>query len=448
MPSKDKYVAVTVLPFLLSPDLPKKNKIVYTSMCCDFFHYGHLRIIQQSAKYGKLIVGLMTDKSVASYKRVPMLSYEKRKEVVENIKGVWKVVPQDTLDYTENLKKYKPDIVTNGDDWKEGPQKETREQVIKVLKEWGGRLVEFSYTKGISSTKIIGQIHTGGITTDERLCKLRRMIMCKPLVRVLEAHNGLSALIVENIKSNGKEFDAIWESSLTDSASKGKPDIELVDFTSRIQRINEILEVTTKPIIVDGDTGGTPEHFSYMVKTLERLGVSAVIIEDKKFPKINSLKEGAVHIQEDTDIFCNKLKIGKKSQLTHDFMIIARIESLIMGKPVVHALRRAVCYIDAGVDAIMIHSKDKTPEKILEFCKEYKKLKNKVPLVVVPTSYNEITEKELMDAGVSMVIYANHPLRSAYQAMVDTARTILIHERAKEVEPFCVPVKELLELIK
>jgi phosphoenolpyruvate mutase len=448
MPSKDKYVAVTVLPFLLSPDLPKEKKIVYTSMCADYFHAGHMNIIKQSAKYGKLIVGVMTDKSVASYKRIPMLPYEKRKEVVENIKGVWKVVPQDSLDYTDNLRKYKPDIVTNGDDWREGPQKETRQKVIDVLKEWGGKLVEFPYTTGISSTKIISEIKKEGITTDERLCKLRRLINCKPIIRVLEAHNGLSALVVENTKANGKEFDAIWESSLTDSASKGKPDIELVDFTSRLQRINEILEVTTKPIIVDGDTGGTQEQFSYMVKTLERLGVSAVIIEDKKFPKINSLKEGAKHIQEDEEIFCSKIRTGKKVQLTQDFMVIARIESLIMGKPVIHALRRAVCYISAGADAIMIHSKDKEPTKILEFCKEYMKLKKKVPLVVVPTTYNTITEKELIDAGISMVIYANHPLRSSYQAMIDTAKTILIHERAKEAEPFCFPVKDLLELIK
>lgn len=429
----------------------KKERIVYTSMCCDYFHYGHLRIIQQSAKFGKLIVGLMTDKSISEYKRVPMLSYEKRKEVVEHIKDVWKVVPQNTLDYTENLRKYKPDLVTNGDDWREGPQKETRQKVIEVLKEWGGQIVEFPYTKGISSTKIINQLNKEGITTDERLCKLKRLINCKSIVRVLEAHNGLSGLVVEKTKANGKEFDAIWESSLTDSASKGKPDIELVDFTSRTQRINEILEVTTKPIIVDGDTGGMPEHFCYMVKTLERLGVSAVIIEDKKFPKKNSLLEGAKHEQEDMEIFCEKLKAGKKAQLTEEFMIIARIESLIIpqhGSDIFDAILRATYYIDAGADGIMIHSKDKKPDKILEFCKEYKKLKKKVPLVVVPTTYNTITEKELQEAGVNVIIYANHLLRSSYQAMVDVAKTILIHERAMEAETICYPVKDLLEMIR
>jgi len=428
--------------------MKRQEDIVYTSMCCDYVHVGHIRIINQSLKYGKLIVGLMTDDAICSYKRVPMLSYEKRKEVVESIKGVWKVIPQNTLSYKENLLLLRPKTVTNGSDWREGPLKETRQEVIEILNQWNGKLIEFPYTKGISSTKIINELKKEGTTTDERLCKLRRLINCKPIIRVLEAHNGLSGLVVERTKVSDKEFDAIWESSLTDSASKGKPDIELVDFTSRTQRINEILEVTTKPMIVDGDTGGTPEHFSYMVKTLERLGVSAVIIEDKKFPKKNSLLEGVNHEQENAYIFCDKIKAGKKAQLTEEFMIIARIESLILDKTVQDAIVRAILYINAGADGIMIHSKDKTPDKILEFCKEYKKLENKVPLVVVPTTYNTITEKELQEAGVSIVIYANHMLRANYQSMIDVAKTILIHGRGKESETICYPVKDLLEVIK
>jgi phosphoenolpyruvate phosphomutase len=376
-----------------------------------------------------------------------MLPYEKRKEVVENIKGVWKLVPQHTLDYTENLRMYKPDIVTNGDDWKEGPQKETRQNVIDVLKEWNGKLIEFPYTKAISSTKIINSMKSEGITTDERLCSLRRMINCKPIVRVLEAHSGISALVAQNTKVGNKEFDAIWESSLTDSSSKGKPDIELVDFTSRVQRINEILEVTTKSMIVDGDTGGMPEHFAYMVKTLERLGVSAVIIEDKKFPKINSLKEGAKHEQESVKLFCKKIEAGKKAQVTEDFMVIARVESLIMGKGIDQAIKRARCYINFGADAIMIHSKDKNPDTILEFCNVYNQMPGKVPLVVVPTAYNIVYEKELIEAGVSVVIYANQLLRCSFKAMRNVAEIILKNERSKETDEFCYPVKDLLELI-
>lgn len=425
----------------------KQDKIVYTSMCADFFHAGHINIIKESRKYGKLIVGLMTDEAIASYKRVPMLPYEKRKDVVENISGVWKVVPQHSLDYTENLRKYKPDVVTNGDDWRTGIQRETRQKVIDVISEWGGKLIEIPYTKGISSTLIIEDFRKNGTTPELRMCMLRRLINCRPIVRVMEAHSGLSALVVEKIKADGKEFDAIWESSLTDSTSKGKPDIELVDFTSRTERINEILEVTTKPVIVDGDTGGLTEHFTYMVRTLERLGVSAVIIEDKKFPKRNSLLEKATHIQEDVDKFCEKIKAGKKARITEDFMIFARIESLIAGKSVDDALERAKAYIQVGADGIMIHSKDKTPEKILEFCAEYKKLKHKVPLIAVPTTYNSITERELKEAGVSVVIYANHLLRASYRAMVEAAKTILTNERALETEKLCYPVKDLLELI-
>lgn len=416
-------------------------------MCADFFHAGHLNIIEQSRKLGKLVVGVLTDEAIASYKRVPVVPFEKRVKVVENIKGVAKVVPQYTLDYTENLRKLKPDIVTNGDDWRTGVQRETRRKVIEVLKEWGGKLVEIPYTPGVSSTLLIEDFRKNGVTPEQRMNMLRRLINCKPLVRVIEAHNGLSALIAENIKVDGKEFDALWESSLTDSASKSKPDIELVDFTSRTKTINEILEVTTKPIIVDGDTGGLTEHFVFMVKTLERLGVSAVIIEDKVFPKRNSLLQSAVHIQEKVDKFCDKIKAGKKAIITDDFMIFARIESLIAGKSVDDALKRANKYIQAGADGIMIHSKDKSPDKILEFCSEYKKLKHKVPLIVVPTTYNTVTEKELIDAGVSIVIYANHLLRSSCKAMLETAKTILKNERAYEAESTCCPVNQIFDMI-
>lgn len=424
-----------------------KEKIVYTVLCADFFHAGHMNIIEQSRKLGKLTVGILTDEAIAAYKRIPVVPFEKRVNVVENIKGVEKVIPQYTLDYTENLRKLKPDIVTNGDDWKTGVQRETRQKVIKVLKEWNGKLVEIPYTKGISSTLLIEDFQKNGVTPEQRMCMLRRFINCKNIVRVIEAHNGLSALIAENAKVDGKEFDALWESSLTDSSSKGKPDIELVDFTSRTKTINEILEVTTKPIIVDGDTGGLTEHFVFMVKTLERLGVSAVIIEDKVFPKRNSLLEGAVHIQEEIDRFCEKIEAGKQARITQDFMIFARIESLIAGKSVDDALKRAKKYIQAGADGIMIHSKDKSPVEILKFCKRYKKFEHKVPLVAVPTTYNTITEKELMDAGVSVVIYANHLLRSSCKAMKEAAETILENERAFEVESICCPVKQIFNMI-
>ena len=415
------------------------EKLVYTVLCADYLHIGHINIINKSSALGKLIVGVLTDEAIASYKRVPMLPFEKRKETIKNIKGVWKVVPQETLDYTKNLKKYKPDIVTNGDDWREGPQKETRKKVIDVLKEWNGKLIEFPYTKGISSTKIIKKVHNE-ITTDERLCRLRKLINAKELVRVIEAHSGLSALIVENM-----DYDAIWESSFTDSSSKGKPDIELVDFTSRLKTINEILEVSTKPMIVDLDTGGQTEHFTYMVRTLERLGVSAVIIEDKKFPKRNSLMKGAKHIQESIDVFCDKIIAGKKAQITKDFMIIARIESLIADKGLKDALKRAKAYIDSDVDGIMIHSKEPGAWEIVDFCKEYNKLNNRVPLVIVPTTYYTFTEKEMKYYGVDVVIYANHLLRASYKAMKDVAEEI-VHFKNCNVGDKCASVKEIFNV--
>jgi phosphoenolpyruvate phosphomutase len=425
----------------------KSTKKVYVGMSADFLHAGHINIIQEARKYGEVIVGLLTDEAIASYKRVPFTSWEERKKVVENIAGVSLVVPQETLDYEDNLRRYKPDFVVHGDDWKTGVQKQTRKRVIEVLNEWGGKLVEIPYTKGVSSTLLIEDIKKEGVTPQWRMRTLRKLLELKPLVRVMEAHNGLSAIVAERTKAAGKQFDAIWESSFTDSASKGKPDIELVDFTSRLRTINEILEVTTKPIIVDGDTGGFIDHFVYMVKTLERLGVSAVIVEDKVFPKQNSLLEKAEHKQESISEFCEKIRAGKHARITEDFMIFARIESFILEKGIDDALKRARAYIDAGADGIMIHSKKSSPAEILAFAKEYRKFKFKVPLIVAPTTYNSITEEELAEAGISIVIYANHLLRSSYEAMVETAKFLLKNERALEAESKCYPLKKLFKVV-
>ncbi|MBS3101888.1 phosphoenolpyruvate mutase [Candidatus Woesearchaeota archaeon] len=427
-------------------------KKVYIGMSTDVIHHGHIKIIEKARQLGEVTVGLLTDKAIASFKRLPLLSYEQRKKIIENIKGVKNVVPQETLDYIPNMKKLKPDYVVHGTDWREGIQKKTRERVIEALKGWNGKLVEPEYTKGISSTQIINDMLEIGTTPQIRLKKLRKLLELKPLVRILEVHNGLTGRIVEKTKVvNGeevREFDGMWQSSLTDSTSKGKPDIELVDLTSRLQTIDQIFEVTTKPMLVDGDSGGLTEHFVYTVKTLERLGVSAVIIEDKIGPKRNSLFGTDVRQQQDTiENFSRKISEGKKAQVTEDFMIIARIESLILKNGVKDALTRAKAYIKAGADGIMIHSKEKDPKEILDFCREYKKLKDKVPLVAVPTTYNSIAEEDLIKAGVKIVIYANHLLRSAYPAMVKTAESILKNHRCLEADKLCLPVSEILTLI-
>ena len=398
-------------------------KKVYIAMSADLIHPGHMNIIQKGRELGEVTVGLLTDAAIASYKRLPFLDYEQRKLVIENIKGVSVVVAQETHDYVPNLRRLKPDYVVHGDDWRTGVQKPMRDRVIAVLEEWGGQLVEPTYTEGVSSTQLIHASKEIGTTPDVRRRLLRRQIDAKPVVRVMEAHNGLTGLIVENTKVTGadgtsREFDALWISSLTDSTAKGKPDIELVDLTSRLETINHILEVTTKPIILDGDTGGMAEHFVYLVKTLERLGVSAVIIEDKMGLKKNSLFGTDVDQQQASiPEFCHKIIAGKRAQVTTDFMIIARIESLILGVGIDDALARARAYIDAGADAIMIHSRQKTPDEVFEFMRRYAELDARVPVVAVPSSYSQVTETELRAHGVNIVIYANHLLRSAYPAM-------------------------------
>lgn len=428
------------------------KKRVYVGMSADLIHPGHLNIIREAEKLGEVTVGLLTDAAIASYKRLPYLTYEQRKIIVESLKGVAHVVPQETLDYVPNLKKYRPDYVVHGDDWRAGVQAEVRSRVIEVLKEWGGELVEVPYTKGISSTEFNRHLRQIGTTPEVRMKRLRRLLNAKPLIRVLEAHNGLTGLIVENVKVNRtgieKEFDGIWLSSLTDSVAKGKPDIEYVDLTSRLHTVEDILEITTKPVIYDADTGGIAEHFVFTVKTLERLGVSAAIIEDKIGLKKNSLfgKEVA-QTQDSVENFCYKIEMGKRARVTEDFMIIARVESLILQRGMRDALRRAQAYIEAGADGVMIHSKEESPSEIFEFCRAYKEFSQKVPLVVVPTSYSSVTEDELMREGVNIVIYANQLIRSAYPAMVRTAQSILEHGTASQLEGDILSIRELLTLV-
>ncbi|MCT7630173.1 phosphoenolpyruvate mutase [Aliarcobacter butzleri] len=425
------------------------SKKVYVGMSADLVHPGHINILKVASQFGDITVGLLTDKAIASYKRLPYMSYEQRKAVIENIKGVKEVIPQNTLDYRPNLELLKPDFVVHGDDWKEGVQAKTRQQVIDTLAKWGGELIEPSYTDGISSTVLNKSLKELGTTPDIRRKRLRRLIDSKEVVRIMETHNALSGLIVENIKANnGIEYDGMWSSSLTDSTSKGKPDIEAVDVTARINTVNEIFEVTTKPMIYDADTGGIAEHFVFTVRTLERTGVSAVIIEDKTGLKKNSLFGTEVEQTQDSiENFCAKIKVGKKAQITDDFMIIARIESLILDKGMDDAIARAKAYIEAGADGIMIHSRQKSPNEILEFCKILREYNENIPIVVVPTSFNQITAKELSKAGVNIVIYANHMLRAAYPGMKNVAKSILENDRSLEAEEQLLSIKEILDLI-
>lgn len=428
------------------------EKTVYLGMIGDIMHPGLINIINEGTRYGKVMIGLFTDKAIASHRRLPYMSYEQRKNVVENIKGVGCVVPQDEWSYVPNLLHYKPDYIIHGDDWKEGPEQELRQQTFDAMRQIGGEVIEIPYTQGINSSSLNKELNAIGTTPDVRLKSLRRLIAAKPIVRIMEAHDGLSGLIIENIEVQKglktETFDGMWSSSLTDSTSKGKPDIEAVDLTTRMQDLTNILECTTKPIIYDGDTGGKPEHFVFTVRTLERNGISAIIIEDKIGLKKNSLfGTDAVQTQDTIEGFCHKIRMGKEAQVTRDFMIIARCESLIAGKSVDDALERTFAYVDAGADGIMIHSKEKTGEDIREFCQRFREKHPSVPIVVVPTTYNHIKEDELHQWGVNIVIYANHMLRAAYPAMYKCAETILENERSLEANPLCMPIKQILELI-
>ena len=433
--------------------MAKANKTVYLGMIGDIMHPGLINIIREGAKYGDVMIGLFTDKAIATHKRLPYLTYDQRKTVIESINGVASIVPQDEWSYVPNLLKYKPDYIIHGDDWKEGPDKYIRDEVFKVMESMGGKVIEIPYTKGITSSGLAKELESLGTTPEARMKSLRRLISAKPIVRIMESHCGLTGLIIEHTKvevgDEIREFDGMWASSLTDSTSKGKPDIEAVDLTTRLHDLSDSLEVTTKPVIYDGDTGGKTEHFVFTVRTLERLGVSAVIIEDKVGLKQNSLfGTDAVQTQDTIEGFCAKIRAGKEAQVTRDFMIISRCESLIAGKSVDDALERCHAYVAAGADGIMIHSKNKDGMDIKEFCQRFREVDNHTPIVAVPTTYAQFTESELADWGINIVIYANHMLRSAYPAMVKCAERILETSRCLEAsQEYCMPIKEILNLI-
>ena len=427
-------------------------KKVYIGMSADVFHHGHVNIISEARKYGDVMVGLLNDRAVAGHKRLPYLSWENRKKIIENIKGVSEVFEQSEWDYSPTILKYKPDFMIHGTDWLEGPLAPYRDLAIKALNSYGGKLIEIEYTKDVSSTELSLKEKIIGTTPDIRKATLKRLLNAKDITRIMEAHNPLSALILENLSISKDEknhqFDGFWSSSLTDSTSQGKPDIEALEINNRLANINNIFDVTTKPLIMDADTGGKIEHFELNVRSMERLGISAVIIEDKKGLKKNSLFGNEVkQEQEDKDYFAEKIKAGRSSRISENFMVIARIESLILEKGIDDAIERANTYIDAGVDGIMIHSRKDTADEIFEFSKIFRKNHKTIPLVSVPSTYNKVTEEELAKNGFNIVIYANQMLRAAYPAMYNVAESILKNGRSFEVDKNLIKIKKILELI-
>ena len=431
----------------------KFKKKVYVGLSVDIIHEGHINILKTASRYGEVIVGLLTDEAIASYKNIPYLDYNRRKIIVQNIKYVKKVIPQYTLSYVPNLNLIKPHYVVHGDDWKKGVQRQTRQDVIKTLKKWSGKLIEPKYTKNISSTLIKNRILEIGISPQNRVSRLKRLISSKNIVRILESHNSLTGLIIENLKIEKKnknlEFDGMWSSSLTDSATKGLPDNSSLSFSARISSLNDMMDVTTKPVVFDADNGGQIEHLPYLIRSLERSGVSAIIMEDKIGLKKNSLFRNQTDAKQDKpNLFANKIKKICKTRQSNDFMVIARIESFILGKGLQDALKRAEIYSKAGADAILIHSKEKTPSQIFSFAKKFAKSKYYIPLVSVPSTYSKVYERDLIKHGFKLVIYANQLLRAAYPAMQNTARTILNNSRALEADKKIIPIKEIISLIK
>lgn len=427
-------------------------KKVYTCFCTDVIHEGHLNILRRAAELGEVTVGVLSDEAMVSYNRFPTISLEQRMEIVKGTGLVKEVIIQNEIMYDKVLQEVKPDYVVHGDNWMEGPEAAIRENVVGILERLGGELIEVPYTYNDTVKRIDDLMKEKLAMPEFRRKRLRQLIQMRPIVKALEVHSGLTGLIAEKtvVESNGKldQFDAMWISSLCDSTAKGKPDIELVDMSSRIRTIDDVMDVTTKPIILDGDTGGLVEHFVYNVRTLERMGVSAVIIEDKTGLKKNSLFGTEVKQTQDTiENFCEKIHAGKQALRTEEFMIIARIESLILERGMEDALTRAFAYVGAGADGIMIHSRKKSPDEILEFCSKFREKDRSTPIVVVPTSYNSITEEELAAAGINIVIYANQLTRSAFPAMQSTAEEILKNHRALEVDSRLMPFKDIIRLI-
>jgi phosphoenolpyruvate phosphomutase len=425
---------------------------VYIGMTADILHHGHTNIIAKARELGDVTIGLLTDAAIAGHKRLPLLKWEHRRQVLENISGVIRVVAQESWDYAPNLSRYQPDYMVHGTDWRAGPLAPYRERALAALNQYGGKLVEVPYTEGVSSTDMAQRQQALGTTPDLRRATLRRLLDAKPISRFIEAHSPISALIAEHarVETGDKvsEFDGFWSSSLTDSTVRGKPDIEALEINARLTGINEIFDVTTKPLIMDADTGGKLEHFELNIRSMERLGISATIIEDKTGLKKNSLLgNDVVQTQEDVGVFCDKIRAGRAARVGHDFMIIARIESLILERGLGDAMRRAEAYAEAGADAVMIHSRRKSPDEIYQFADLFRQSFPTLPLVAVPTSYNHVTEAELAEHGFNIVIYANQLMRAAYPAMRRVAHEILRHGRSLEVDQDLIGIDEVLELI-
>ncbi len=424
---------------------------VYVSMTMEILHNGHLKILKEARRHGRVTVGLLTDQALENKKALPLLSFEQRREILEALDCVDEVIAQDTWGFDAVLDRHKPKVFVHGDKW-DGPLQGMRERVIAKLESYGGQFVELPYSHEFDTGNIAPQMTAALASPYARQKAFRRLLQSHRLVRLLEAHSPLAALIGENmqVEREGKtlQFDGFWSSSLTDSTEMGLPDIEALDMSRRFQNIDEIFEVTTKPLVMDADTGGKPEHFELRARTMERMGIAAAIIEDKTGLKKNSLLGTDVpQTQATVEQFCEKIQAGIEGQKYNGMMIIARLESLILGKGVDDALMRAEAYVAAGAGAVMIHSKETEPDEVFAFTGQFRQTHPTIPIVVVPSSYNRVMDHELQAHGVKVIIYANHMLRASYKAMDKVARAILANGRTAEIEDDIISIKQILKLI-
>lgn len=429
-----------------------KNKVVYVPLAVDFIHSGHINILKKASDYGKVTVGLLTDKAIAKYKKIPLITFEERRKIVSGIKYVSHVVKQDTSNYEETIKKHKPHFFAHGNDWKFGPMKKVRNSVFKSMKEIGGKVLEFPYTKNISASEIKEKI-LDQYKPFDRISLLKRMIENHKHIRLIESHSALTGMIIEELSVTNKnkklEFNGMWSSSLTDSLLLGMPDNQSVDYSTRINNLVNLTKKTTKPILFDADNGGEKHLIPYLIRNMEFNGISGICIEDKTGEKINSLFENqSKSKQESIANFCEKIRLIYKTRRNKDFYIVARIESLILGKTVNDALKRAFAYVKAGADAILIHSKDKNAKSVIDFSKKFKKKFPQIAVICVPSTYSSSHEKKLFSSGINVVIYANQLLRASYFAMLKAASKILKYQRAYETEKELVNIKKIISLIK
>jgi len=406
-------------------DRMASEKTVYVGMVGDMLHVGHINILKTAARLGRVTVGVLTDRAVVGYKRLPLLAFEDRVRVVESIADVAAVVPQKTLSYVENLRALRPDYVVHGDDWRYGDQvSRARAEVIATLGEWGGELVEVAYTKGISSTAIHRSGAADALFSGTRQGRLRRLLAAKPTLRIVEAHSGLSAKIAAEVRGpdGATGFDAVWQSGLTDAIHRGKSDGGAVDRGRRLQAVEEILDAGPLPLIYDGRAAGRPETVFDLTRALDKAGVSALCLGDRSDPD----RTGPEMSPAET---VAQIEAVRAACPTGAVMAISRIVVAAPGNggsgALDRALDRALALLEAGSDAVMFDSAADTAEPILDIAARLRRQRRDVPLFAAQSDRWGAPIHRFENAGIDAVVYETHLLRATVAPMRRAATALL-----------------------